>query len=1141
MKQIMKRFGFLFLLCLSVTGSIRAEEKLLYSTTFQDWGASSASDVAVLVPAKTHFSNEDITFSLVQMFASPTGTDTKFTSSYVTPGYIRAEKKDNSAIEISALNSVTKIEFVEAATGNDRGLGVQIKYEGQTEWETVFSTALNGTYYQDADNVKYKDTQGHLVSISIPEEKQKNVSVRFYNLAPSQYAFLLSLDIYGNYVSTAEQVTLTTKTNIEEAGTVTVSPLSDTYDINSAVKIAAEAAFGYEFINWTDDNNGGAVLGTDPELTITLNANRNVTANFNKLTLYKLSVSINGSRWGKISFSPETENSYYPEGTIVTLSVNDNPVTTFGGWGDGKTEKIRTVQINSDTELSANFNQKDFIVGWDFNDAASAEKRREISAPFYSESTNQGLLSAYEPTGAPVNWLYHAAEYTPAYANARLWTSDFSSRRYFQAQFSTKGYTNIEVTSLMSGSYQIYSKQKMQYSLNNQDFKDIVTIDLSSVYGLSSWEDCLGMLPEEAEDQPMVYIRWIADETSTILGSGNDGTTLANVFVFADPKEEYDPEAPALVSSVPAEGFTSASANGALILNFNKKIKAGRGDVVLNGVSLVPEYGSTSVTLPYTKLSYNTPYSINIPAGFVTNVSGIPNEAFSINFSTMSRPEPIAKIFDAIVAQDGSGDYVSIKDAVAAAPSDRTSPWLIYIKAGKYQGHLEITKPYIHLIGEDVETVIISDDRVSGDNSLGKPVYSATDGATVYVTGDNFYATGVSFENEYGVTAQNGPQALALCTYSDRAVLNKCKLRSYQDTYLTSNKTGKRHFLNECFIEGAVDYIYGAGDVFFNKCTLYNTRKSGGYIVAPNHQKAEKWGYVFDHCIIDGNADIEGLYFGRPWHDSPKTVFLYTTCKVPVYAKGWYFTMGGIPDIWADYKTIDIYGDPVDVSLRNDYYYYYEGETIIDDITGQPKKDENGITMKTNKIEGYAKKSLTDEEAAAYTIGNVMKGSDDWDPAIMTESVEAPANLKIEGKKLSWDASKYVICYVVKKNNSTISFIKADATKLSYIDDQMQSGDEYTVQGVSEYGMLSELSESVKADMSGVDMSSDVSDCIAYRNGDDIIIKNIPEQATIKVYSLTGAAIMQKIVSEEIINIRMSQACIIRVISEKKTSVFKML
>ena len=1138
MRQLIKRFGFLFLFCLSVLGSIRAEEKLLYSTTFDNWTSSSASDNPVVVSGTTHFTNEELSFSLTQMTVSPTGTDAKFTSSYVTPGYVRAEKKDNSAMEISALQSVTKIEFVEAATGNDRGMGVQIKYEGQTEWETIFDTALDGTYYYDANNEKYKDTQGHLVSISIPEGKQENVSIRFYNLAPSQYAFLLSLNIYGDYVSTAEQVTLTTKLNIEGAGTISVSPVSETYDINSAVKVTAEAAFGYEFVNWTDDSNG-AILGTNAELDLVLLANRSITANFNKLTLYKLNVSINGSRWGKVSFSPEAEDNYYPEGTIVTVSVIDNPVTIFGGWGDGQTEKVRNVQINGDVELSANFDQKDFIVGWDFNDAASSEKRREIPAPFYSESSNQGLLSAYEPTGVAVNWLYHAAEYTPAYANARLWTTDFSSRRYFQAQFSTKGYTNIEITSLMSGSYQVYAKQKMQYSLNNQDFKDITTIDLSDVYEQSRWEDCVGTLPAEAEDQPVVYIRWIADETSTILGSGNDGTTLANVFVFADPKNEYDPIAPVLVSSVPAEGSTSASANGALVLNFDKKIKAGTGDIVLNGVSLVPEYGSTSVTLPYTKLAYNTPYSIDVPAGFVTNVSGVSNEAFTVSFTTMSRPDPIAKVFDAVVAQDGSGDYTSLKDAIDAAPADRTSPWLIYIKAGKYQGHLEITKPYIHLIGEDVETVIISDDRVSGDNDLGKPVYSATDGATVYVTGDNFYATGVSFENEYGITANNGPQALALCTYGDRAILNNCKLRSYQDTYLTSTRTGKRHFLNECFIEGAVDYIYGAGDVFFNKCTLFNTRKSGGYIVAPNHQKAEKWGYVFDHCIIDGNADVEGLYFGRPWNDFPKTVFLYTTCKVPVYPKGWYFTMGGIPEIWADYKTVDAYGELVDVSLRNNYYYYYEGETIMDE-TGQPKKDENGVTMKTNKIDGYAKSSLTDEEAAVYTIENVMSGNDNWDPALMVEPVEAPTDLMINGQKLTWSASKYVICYVVKKNGTTIAFVKADAEELAYEDSNMQDGDVYTVQGVSEYGMLSALSTSVEAGVSGI-KAADASACIAYRSGDEIVIKNISAPAMVNVYSLTGAVIMQKRVSEESLQIKVSQSCIIRIVSEKKTSVFKML
>ena len=158
----------------------------------------------------------------------------------------------------------------------------------------------------------------------------------------------------------------------------------------------------------------------------------------------------------------------------------------------------------------------------------------------------------------------------------------------------------------------------------------------------------------------------------------------------------------------------------------------------------------------------------------------------------------------------------------------------------------------------------------------------------------------------------------------------------------------------------------------------------------------------------------------------------------------------------------------------------------------------------------------------------------------MVEPVEAPTDLMINGQKLTWSASKYVICYVVKKNGTTIAFVKADAEELAYEDSNMQDGDVYTVQGVSEYGMLSALSTSVEAGVSGI-KAADASACIAYRSGDEIVIKNISAPAMVNVYSLTGAVIMQKRVSEESLQIKVSQSCIIRIVSEKKTSVFKML
>lgn len=197
--------------------------------------------------------------------------------------------------------------------------------------------------------------------------------------------------------------------------------------------------------------------------------------------------------------------------------------------------------------------------------------------------------------------------------------------------------------------------------------------------------------------------------------------------------------------------------------------------------------------------------------------------------------------------------------------------------------------------------------------------------------------------------------------------------------------------------------------------------------------------------------------------------------------------------------------------------------------------------MKENKIEGYAKNSLTDEEAAAYTIENVMSGSDDWDPAIMTESVEAPSGLKIEGKNVK--LGSFEVCHLLCRKKEWIydRFCKGRCqAELVYEDELMQSGDEYTVQGVSEYGMLSELSEVVKADVSGIE-TLDLPDYIAYRNGDEIVVRNIPESATVSAYSLTGTVLAREKVSEGTFRISTVQPCIIRIVSEKKTSVFKML
>ena len=102
--------------------------------------------------------------------------------------------------------------------------------------------------------------------------------------------------------------------------------------------------------------------------------------------------------------------------------------------------------------------------------------------------------------------------------------------------------------------------------------------------------------------------------------------------------------------------------------------------------------------------------------------------------------------------------------------------------------------------------------------------------------------------------------------------------------------------------EGAVDFIYNSGDIYVENTTLLITRKSGGFIVAPSHAEDVKWGYVFRDCTITapGDPSQTSVWLGRPWHNSPKTVFLNTRAEVTIPATGWYETMGGLPVIWAE-------------------------------------------------------------------------------------------------------------------------------------------------------------------------------------------------------------------------------------------------
>ena len=339
------------------------------------------------------------------------------------------------------------------------------------------------------------------------------------------------------------------------------------------------------------------------------------------------------------------------------------------------------------------------------------------------------------------------------------------------------------------------------------------------------------------------------------------------------------------------------------------------------------------------------------------------------------------KVFHAVVAADGSGDYTSVQAAIDAVPKNNLNQHIIYIKAGTYQGHVFIPqdKGRLSLIGEGSDRVFITDDKKSG----GPDAIPVDKGATVVVHANDVVFQGISIVNSYGVAAEDGPQALALYAKGDRIAIDHCNILSYQDTYRTSESDNGRNYVSHSLILGAVDFIYGSGNAWFEQCTIKINRKSGGWIVAPKHKPETRWGYVFNHSTLtaDGNPKETSIWLGRPWHHQPQTVFLNTRSEIILPAEGWYPTMAGLPSVFAEYNTMDAEGKPLDLSKRINRYY------DIDE-----KKDSVWCT---------AKNVLTKEEAEQYTVEAVMGGDDHWNPEMIFMPAEKPKGyITIDSKLL---------------------------------------------------------------------------------------------------------------------------------------------
>jgi uncharacterized repeat protein (TIGR02543 family) len=161
----------------------------------------------------------------------------------------------------------------------------------------------------------------------------------------SSYTFAITAKT--NLVANFEVKTYTLNVTAEN-GSVAKVPNEQNYNSGAQVVLTPTPATGYEFTSWSGD-----ATGSNNPLTVTMNSNKNITANFTAVaTGFTLNVTAQN---GSVSKNPD--NVTYNNGDNVILTPTPDSGYEFTSWsGDATgTNNPLTVVMNSNKDITANF------------------------------------------------------------------------------------------------------------------------------------------------------------------------------------------------------------------------------------------------------------------------------------------------------------------------------------------------------------------------------------------------------------------------------------------------------------------------------------------------------------------------------------------------------------------------------------------------------------------------------------------------------------------------------------------------------------------------------------------------------------------------------------------------------------------
>ncbi|OMO86402.1 Pectinesterase, catalytic [Corchorus olitorius] len=267
------------------------------------------------------------------------------------------------------------------------------------------------------------------------------------------------------------------------------------------------------------------------------------------------------------------------------------------------------------------------------------------------------------------------------------------------------------------------------------------------------------------------------------------------------------------------------------------------------------------------------------------------------------------------VAKDGSGNFTTISEALAAMPEKYDGRYVIFVKAGIYEETVNVTKKMVNL--------------------------------TIYVaSGEGFLAQAMGFRNTAGPEKH---QAVAVRVNADRAVFLNCRFEGYQDTLYAQTH---RQFYRGCVVVGTIDFIFGDAAAVFQNCEIWVRKPMDNQKTIVTAQgridKFQTTGIVLQNCKIRPDESFKAdkakfkNYLGRPWKEYSRTIVMESLIEDFIDPAGWLEWEGNF-------------------ALNTLYYAEF---------------NNNGPGAKTDaRVNWPGRKVINKDEAMKFTVENFLQGS----------------------------------------------------------------------------------------------------------------------------------------------------------------------